>query len=164
MVAEKSEPREFSSPPCFAHEFEDKLTNSETVDVLMELLEAARAGTRIAKEIRIQVKKLGEASVLLDLIDQIHRDEVFHCSMLGRAIESLGGKPSTEIGALYEKSMSIGDPGGRLAVLNRGQGWVSRKINQLVPQLRDTQLIEFLKKMRRTHDLNIEKTNIALER
>ena len=162
MTTEENEPREFASSPCYAHEFEDKLTNDQIIEALTELLEGERAGARIAKETRVEADKLEAAAPMIDLIEQIQRDEVRYCKLLIDAIESLGGHPSNETGAFYGKCMSISDLGERLAFLNRGQGWVSRKINEIVPQLRDNQLIADLKEMRQTHDVNIEKTNVTL--
>jgi hypothetical protein len=50
----------------------------------------------------------------------------------------------------------------RLALLNRGQGWVVRKLQALLPNVRDDQLHAGLRAMLEAHLANIELTERAL--
>jgi hypothetical protein len=56
----------------------------------------------------------------------------------------------------YAKVMAIPEIAACLRFLNRGQAWVVRKINEMLPRVRDTRLHEALKAMRDGHVGNIE--------
>ncbi len=51
--------------------------------------------------------------------------------------------------------MAISDLGERIAFLNRGQGWVVRKLRELLPRVRDNSLHADLSEMLRSHEANI---------
>lgn len=71
-----------------------------------------------------------------------------------------GGEPSTATGAFHAKAMAITDLRERLAFLNRGQAWVVRRLQALLPRLGDTAIREDLAAMLAGHEENIA----ALER
>jgi hypothetical protein len=158
---------EYASPPCFAHEVDPSyngLLNSDQIIVaLQELLEGERAGARIARESLDQVKNLDLPGALPALIEQIKSDETAYCSMLIGQVKSLGGQPSLATGAFYEKCMAYTDLHERFNFLNRGQGWVVKRINELLPQLNNQDLVAALVEMRNTHQSNIEKTSAILD-
>ena len=52
--------------------------------------------------------------------------------------------------------MAISDVAERLAFLNRGQGWVVRKLERLLPRVRDDALHADLAAMLKSHQDNIE--------
>jgi nitronate monooxygenase len=52
----------------------------------------------------------------------------------------------------------------RLAFVNRGQGWVVRKLKALLPRVRDDGLYETLSLMLVAHERNIESASEALAR
>jgi nitronate monooxygenase len=59
------------------------------------------------------------------------------------------------VGAFYDKAMAISDLGERIAFLNRGQGWVVRKLREMLPRVRDDSLHADLTEMLRSHEANI---------
>ena len=63
------------------------------------------------------------------------------------------------MGAFYEKAMTIVELGERLKFLNRGQGWVVRKLREILPRVRDDRLHADLAEMLRLHETNIARTN-----
>jgi nitronate monooxygenase len=150
-----TEPVQLASPACLAHEMDDCYmgfaTRDELLPVLNELLEAERAGARVtlatAKEIA--------GDDLEPLVLAIHRDEARWCGVLTRAIHQLQGAPSPKTGAFYEKAMAIPDLPARLAFLNRGQGWVVRKLKALLPTIRDEAIYADLTTMLASHERNI---------
>lgn len=165
MSQDKEEFREMASPPCYAHEldplYNGTLASPEVLDGLQELLEGERAGARIARESLIEAAS-STSTELCELIALIQQDEIAWCKMLLSEIKRHGGMPSTKIGDFYGKTMAITDLRERLNFLNRGQKWVSRRINELLPQIADPQLTTSLVHMRDSHDDNIEKTTVAL--
>jgi Domain of unknown function (DUF6306) len=77
--------------------------------------------------------------------------------MLTRQLKKCGARPSGEIGAFYGKAMAIADLGERVAFLNRGQGWVVRRLREMLPRVRDSQLHAELCEMLRSHEVNIDR-------
>ena len=67
----------------------------------------------------------------------------------------LGGIPLTKTGDFVEKIRAVGDFRGKLELLNRGQRWVIRKIEENVPTVSDAQLKAFLVVMAEGHRVNI---------
>jgi nitronate monooxygenase len=63
--------------------------------------------------------------------------------------------PSRKTGALHEQAMTIADIPERLAFLNRGQGWVARKLKMLLPTIRDETIHADLAVMLASHESDI---------
>lgn len=144
-----------SSPPCGAVGAEDAYMGyagrEELLGALNELLEAERAGAMVAFA---SIKSAAEDYAAL--MRQVRDDEGRWCEMLDRQIRRLGGTPSVATGAFYGKAMGIADPLERLAFLNRGQGWVVRKLDELLPKVRDDALHADLRAMVTGHRANID--------
>jgi hypothetical protein len=121
------------------------------VTFLNELLEAERAGARITRE------SAAAASIgpLAELLREIQRDEARWCAMLSRHLKALGERPSQAVGTFYEKAMVVVDLRERVAFLNRGQGWVARKLREILPRVRDARLLADLTAMLVSHKANI---------
>jgi len=127
------------------------IEGTEVLSALNELLEAERAGARVAMETGRSIS----APDLAALVDDIHKDEVRWCSMLMRTIKTLGAMPSSATGALYGKAMAIADLDDRLKFLNRGQAWVVRTLQVLIPRITDPSARAELTGMLRAHHHNI---------
>lgn len=122
------------------------VARQEVLSALDELLEAERAGTRVAMETGREIT----APEVAALVEDIHRDEVRWCSLLMRTIKSFGATPSSATGAFVGKAMEIPDVDERLKFLNRGQAWVVRKLEALIPHM-STAAREDLKAMLQAH-------------
>ena len=140
---------EVSSPACSMHLVDDTFmgyaSREEILAFLNLLLEAERAGARVTLA-------TAEAAALMR---DIHRDEARWCAMLSGAIKALDGAPSTRTGAFHDKAMAIADLGERIAFINRGQGWVVRKLREMMPRIRDDRLHAQLAEMAQSHQDNI---------
>jgi hypothetical protein len=148
--------REYASPACSLRDADDDAflgyaAKSELIAFLNELLEAERAGARVTLE---TAKAAGDGPIA-ELMRRIQKDEARWCGMLHRHLERLGAAPSAKVGAFYGKAMAIADLGERIAFLNRGQGWVVRKLREMLPQVRDDALRAELADMLRSHEANI---------
>jgi nitronate monooxygenase len=131
---------------------------AELVGFLNELLEAERAGARVT----LKSAREAGAGPVAKLLWTIQRDEARWCAMLIRHIKTLGETPSAKVGAFYNKAMAIADLGERVAFLNRGQGWVVRKLREMLPRVRDDRLHADLAEMLQSHEANIARTNDAV--
>jgi hypothetical protein len=148
-----------ASPACAMHEADDAYMGyadrAELVAALNELLEAERAGARVTLE---SARAAGD-SPIGKLMLTVERDEARWCGMLRRHLEGMGAPLSTEIGGFYGKAMAIADLGERVLFLNRGQGWVVRRLRQLLPRVRDDRLHADLAEMLCAHEVNIALAN-----
>jgi hypothetical protein len=158
-----NDPKEPSSPACLAHEADDAYmgyaSRSEIVAFLNELLEAERAGTGVA----LRSGQAAAGTAYADLLHDIHRDEARWCAMLLKQLKVLGEPPSSRIGAFQEKAMAIEGLPERIAFLNRGQGWVVRKLREMLPKVRDDSLHRDLTEMLQAHESNIARANEVLK-
>jgi Domain of unknown function (DUF6306) len=100
----------------------------ELIGFLNELLEAERAGARFTFE----SARAAGSDRIAELLRAIQRDEARRCGMLLGHIEALGEIPSRQIGAFYGKAMAISDVAEGIRLLNRSQGWVVRKLRQML--------------------------------
>lgn len=139
--------------PSNSHESD--VDKEELTAFLNELLEAERAGARVA----LESARAAETSDLRGLLTMIQKDEARWCAMLASHIKSLGVRPTTQTGAFYGKAMAIADLRDRIVFLNRGQGWVVRKLREMLPRLHDEQLHADLAEMLRSHEVNIARAN-----
>jgi len=131
----------------------DPISSDELIAALNELLEAERAGARVAFETANQIKGHDLAPLVID----IQQDEVRWCKMLLGVIGSLGHLPSTTTGDFYEKAIAIENLKERLVFLNRGQGWVVRRLEKLIPRIKESHIRSQLQLMLDAHILNIRR-------
>ena len=147
----------FGSPACSMREADDAymgfVGRDELASLLQELLEAERAGARVA----LESARGAAAAPVAELMRTIHRDEARWCAMLASHIKALGlgRSPSTRVGAFYNKAMAISDLYQRIDFLNRGQPWVVRRLREMLPRLRDEALHQDLSRMLQAHEANI---------
>lgn len=123
----------------------------ELISALNELLEAERAGARVTLETANQI--VGHN--LTPLIIDIQHDEVRWCKMLIGVIRSFGKAPSRATGAFYDKAIAIQDLKDRLLFINRGQGWVVRYLEKLIPRIDILTIRSQLQEMLDAHVTNI---------
>ncbi|MBN9571232.1 MAG: nitronate monooxygenase, partial [Alphaproteobacteria bacterium] len=153
---------ESASPVCYAREGDDAYmgyaTREELLAFLNELLEAERAGARVTARMTVEAGNGDARTVMRD----VQRDEARWCAMLLKWIGRLEGEASPRTGAFYEKCMAIADYSERLAFLNRGQGWVVRKLREMTPKVRDDAMHADFTEMLKSHETNIARANQLL--
>jgi nitronate monooxygenase len=152
-----------ASPVCYASTADETYMGyadrDELLAFLNELLEAERAGARVAARTASETSDPKLKSLMRD----IYRDEARWCAMLLKWIGHLNGEASPRTGAFYEKCMAIGTLPERTAFLNRGQGWVARKLREMLPRTRDDALHADFADMLKSHEENIARANDALK-
>ncbi|MGC3986725.1 MAG: DUF6306 domain-containing protein [Pseudorhodoferax sp.] len=155
-------PVELSSPVCYAAELDrahrDLIGRQDLLAALDELLEAERAGARTA----FALLRAGGDAGAVGVLQEVHRGEVRWCGMLMAAIHRLGASPSTRTGDFHAKVMAVPDLHGRLALLNRGQAWVVRRLQALAPRVADEPLRDALEAMLAAHRDNIARVDTQL--
>jgi len=160
LPAAPAEGAEFASPACYAHEVDPNymmapppIPADELLALLNSLLEAERAG---AKTISFYLRDL-PAGPARDALAAVGVDEGRYVAMLRHLITRLGGTPSPATGSFFDKAQKIDGLRDRLAFLDRGQGWVARKLEETLPRLRDAEARAALDEMCRTHRDNIRR-------
>src|ERR1700741_3019622 len=102
--------------------------------------EAERAGGRVLHELTEQAQSLE----LRELLKKVGHDEGYYAGELAAHVRRLGGAPSNKTGDFVEKVRAVNDFRGKLELLNRGQRWVIRKIEEQLAALNDPELKAFL--------------------
>ncbi len=151
---------EYSSPACSLGRMEDAdlgyAPPQELLERLNLLLEAELAGARVCHD----SARGADGAALGELLHSLQGDEARWCAMLAGHIRERGGTPSSRVGDFYEKAMAIADLPARMALLNRGQGWVVRKLRELLLRVRDETLRADLQRMLDSHEANIERVTV----
>jgi hypothetical protein len=130
--------------------------DNELEAFLNSLGEAERAGGRVLHELTEQAQSLE----LREMLRKVGHDEGYYAGELAAHVRRLGGSPSNKTGDFVDKVRAVGNFKGKLELLNRGQRWVVRKINEQVNGIADGHLQAFLRVMADGHEVNIG----ALER
>jgi hypothetical protein len=151
-----------ASPVCYAGEmgpaYGGYFTDAELVALLELLLEGERAGERATALLAAECPS-NEAAILLA---SIKRDETRFAGMLAWLIGKLGARPSDKIGAFYDKIVAVEGFGARVKLLNRGQAWVVRKLDESLPRVRDDRIHAALKGMRGAHEVNVARCDALI--
>ncbi|MGE0625594.1 MAG: DUF6306 domain-containing protein [Pseudomonadales bacterium] len=155
MHQDERDHRPYASPPCSQHEFDaaPALSLEEIAGRLNELLEGERAGARGL----IDMKAASGDAALTELLDAVARDEARFCAMLGHHLERLGYTPSRKTGVFYEKLKARETLEAQLHLLDRGQSAVVRMLDEILPSVREPELLADLTEMRETHIENIRR-------
>jgi hypothetical protein len=159
--SERSEHRDlvagpgYASPACLLHEADlaylGYASRDEVLALLNKLLEAERAGARGARA----MSTLADSAHTRQALQEVAKDEARFCAMLFQHITRLGESPSRRTGAFHEKLAALETLDDRLELLNRGQGWVVRKLADAVPRIADESLRTDLQEMLDAHRRNI---------
>jgi len=126
---------------------------------LNTLGEAERAGGRVLHELTEMTK----SPELRELLKKVGHDEGYYAGELSAHVRRLGGAPSNKTGDFVEKVRAVNDLRGKLELLNRGQRWVIRKIEENLASLTDADLHAFLALMAKGHHVNIGALDDALK-
>ncbi len=133
--------------------------DTELVEFLNTLGEAERAGGRVLHELEEQAASLE----LKELLRKTAHDEGYYAGQIGLHIRRICGEASTSTGDFVEKVRALSDLKSKIELLNRGQRWVIRKIEERLPSLNDEGLRAFLLVMAKGHNMNIQAVDEAVK-
>src|ERR1700680_4095825 len=105
--------------------------DSKLEEFLNLLGEAERAGGRVLHEL----PEMARAPELRELLKKVGHDEGYYAGELAAHVRRLGGTASNKSGDFVEKVRAVSDFKGKLELLNRGQRWVIRKIEENVSSI-----------------------------
>ena len=124
------------------------------------LAEAERAGGRVLHELTEEATSLD----LRELLKKVEHDEGYYAGQLAAHVRRLGGTPSNKTGDFVEKVRAVSGLVPKLELLNRGQGWVLRKIGEMLPSVADDHLGAYLRVMAEGHRVNISTLDAVIKR
>jgi nitronate monooxygenase len=144
------------SPPVEKAEHTTTGANAEetsvtAIDRLNELLEAERAGVDALSRLFPEAR----SPEMQKLFEDVRDDEAWSCAGLVRSIKTMGGTPSEKKGDFADKVMAEPTLPARLRLLNRGQGWVVKRLDALLAEPLPESVSGFLADMRTRHLDNI---------
>jgi nitronate monooxygenase len=122
------------------------------IDRLNELLAAERAGVDTLSRLFPEAR----TAEMHKLFEEVRNDEAWSCAGLARSIKMMGGTVSEKKGDFAEKVMSEPTLGARLRLLNRGQGWVVKRLDGLLSEALPAPVLGFLEEMKTRHIANID--------
>lgn len=126
-------------------------SRQELLTLLYDLLHGERAGARIC------ALSLRDAATppQQELLKAIQRDEAASCRRLIDSLQALGAEPDQANGDFLDKCMAIDNLISRLQLLNKGQRWVVRKINEALPKIQQQYVQRQLAKILEDHQRNV---------
>ena len=128
------------------------MTREEFGALLNTLLEAERAG---AKLLAAYVGEASPSSELHAALQSVQRDEARNCAVLIHLLLEADVAPSTATGNFYDRGLAIDGWAERLAFLNRGQGWVAKRIGEALGRVPELSAKYTLQTMHESHLENI---------
>lgn len=142
-------------PPHAYHAADgEPMGQAEYGRLLNMLLEAERAG---AKLLAAYVNELPPDSRRYAALSEVQRDEAHNCAVLVHLLLDAGIEPTMAVGEFYRKGLGIHGWRERLAYLNRGQGWVAKRIADALPRISPVGARAVLQTMHDSHLANIER-------
>jgi len=132
--------------------------DQELENFLNTLGEAERAGGRVLHELT----ELAGSLELRELLKKAGHDEGYWAGELAAHVRRLGGHASNQTGDFVDKVRAVENFRAKLELLNRGQRWVVRKIDENLASVGDEPLRAFLRVMAKGHHINIGALEDAL--
>ena len=128
------------------------MDQAELASLLNTLLEAERAGAKVVAAFlsELSLDPGAQANLL-----RIQRDESRNCVILVGLLRHIDVTPSGVTGNFLQMALAIQGGRERLAFLNRGQGWVARRIAAALPRIADPHIRKELQAMHDSHVINI---------
>lgn len=130
----------------------DPMPRDELGRLLNLLLEAERAG---AKLLAAYLDELPPGTAEWVGLHAVQRDEARNCAVLIHYLLEADVTPSMATGEFYRKGLEIRSWSERLELLNRGQGWVARRIAEALPRIPASAGKSALQEMHQSHLANI---------
>lgn len=131
------------------------MDDEDLIQELTELLAAMRAGEQVAA---MTAKEMDDGAAR-DHMRTVEDEEARWVKVLSRLLGDLGADAPDTVGPFYDKAMDIENWDHRLRFLSKGLDWVVRKIDQMIDEIEDLNLVGDLDDMRAAHKKLIEETD-----
>ena len=152
-----------ASAPCYANEVDDAYMGYSPRDEILAALNAFLETERAVMKSALATARQASNSALAGLMRTVGTDAAHGCAILRRRIRWLGGTPSRRACALQDRALARADPHERLSVLIRGQTVLVRRLEALLPRLRQEGLSVELRVLADTHRGTINAAEAVLK-
>ncbi len=150
---------ELSHPPSeIVQTTTGELSPDELRALLEELLAAERAGVKVAAVLRDE----HPPGAMHTLLREVCAVEAESCALLARALRVLGVPAAARVGAFATKALAVEGRRARIAYLQRGQRWVVRRLEEVIPRVAHPEVASALRNMLELHDANVAACDRAL--
>jgi hypothetical protein len=137
---------------------DDPEFRTEICNELNTLIESDRAGAAVLREWAADAPP-----ELAPVLERLSLDQSQCVASLTEEVRRFGAEPSTQMGAFYDKAIAIEPWPQRLTFLNRGQSWILRVVDDLLPDVaEDEALTACLTTVRARHEAAIEAVSKAM--
>jgi nitronate monooxygenase len=140
------------APRVYKRSDPEPMPREEFGRLLNLLLEAERAG---AKLLAAYLNELPPGTGEWVGLHAVQRDEARNCAVLIHYLLEADLTPSMATGDFYRKGLEIRSWRERLEFLNRGQGWVAKRIAEALPRIPASAGKNALQEMHKSHLANI---------
>jgi nitronate monooxygenase len=131
------------------------MDEDDLIHELTELLGAMRAGEQVAA---MTGREMDDGAAR-DHMRVVEDEEARWVKVLAKTLRGLGAEAPDTVGAFYDKAMDIENFDFRLRFLSKGLDWVVRRIDQMIDEVEDLNLVGDLDDMRAAHKKLIEETD-----
>ena len=136
------------------------MSEAEVCALLNALLEAERAG---AKVLAAYLAEQALPAGLRPELARIQRDESRNCAVLMRLLRRMGAEATRRTGGFFNAALAIDGVRERLEFLNRGQGWVAKRLAAAMPRIVERDVQAALHAMHDSHAANIRACDALLD-
>lgn len=129
----------------------DTLSHEAMRALLEELLAAERAGVKVAAALRDDHPQ-GPTRALLDAVRD---DEAASCALLAGALALLDAPAGARVGDFAARVLALHGDRARFALLQRGQRWVVRRVEEALPRVAHEGVALALRRVLDLHHANV---------
>lgn len=130
--------------------FDGPLTDSELNGLLNLLIEATRAGAKVAAVFACRASCQEKRGMYLD----IQADASKTIQALARILKTRGVEPSDITNGFFDRAMDLPEKADRVAFFVRGQAWLVATLREAIPHIADTQIVEIFRECATQADRN----------
>lgn len=121
--------------------FDGPLTDSELDALLNLLIEATRAGAKVAAVFACRAQCQEKRGMYLD----IQADASKTIQALARILKTRGIEPSAATNGFFDRAMDLPEKADRVAFFVRGQAWLVATLREALPHIADAEIVQIFR-------------------
>ena len=121
--------------------FNGPLTDSELDALLNLLIEATRAGAKVAAVFACRAQCQEKRGMYLD----IQADASKTIQALARILKTRGIEPSAATNGFFDRAMDLPEKADRVAFFVRGQAWLVATLREALPHIADSEIVQIFR-------------------
>lgn len=130
--------------------FDGPLSDSELNGLLNLLIEATRAGAKVAAVFACRAQCQEKRGMYLD----IQADASKTIQSLARILKARGVEPSAATNGFFDRAMDLPEKADRVAFFVRGQAWLVAALREALPHIADEEIVQVFRECAAQADRN----------